>query len=1357
MAQRRFQGQHPAGEADLVAWEGLGYERKLSRLRMIKVPTQYSTICLCHPPHEEKNLVPSFASLPAPNPMPLPSFRGGRHCLPYRPSISPSVQLPPSWPLPCVSGNPPVARVHTVSATSRDTRYRGLVDSATVKAPESAVLLPVFALVDIVAAENTTAEIFIPPSYFLLDRQILPPNRPRLRGLAKGLLLRFSPTLPYSSLSFFPGLDAAMLWTLFMKFLLVSSLIAWWLKRPNSRFQKFVLAAASLATFWVIAPIYAQLCLAWSVHYTREGIRHWSLDELLVQHASMLVTLAAVIWLLHRAWQTLWKPTTDLISILGVDVPEAPDVSLAGIRPDAATLNWTRPTHNRPVQKFLIQVNGVNVGESRQEETAITVTGLRPNHCYNIRVIAVGPNNFQAGSQVIRLRTYRSDGRPELGNSRLPDSFQDQDPRPGQTPCTEDNGSRSQVPTIEAAPSLEGGSAAARDGPSGQRRNTVNRRHSPSIASQEQPSIKDFSSDHPEASLKELADTLERSRKEFVETASLHASEESEFRQLEERLKKEKEEKKKIQKEKDDNTAQLRQKVKSTGEQMRQATKDKARKENLLKEKQDKRKKVADNIEKCVTETKTMRKTREGFASEKEILAQSRDLKIKHLDEENFALQDEYSQLETEYKEKKEQLKELEDARRKLPGGEEDDMWREDDRKIKRDFEMKRRELQSQLIMENRKAQQLEGHIHVLHAQVYAQNQQSIQFYNQANSSGVEFDQNASAQIKRRSRTSNALPNNVASPTGPFPATDSPFEPPIGFSNRVPFSHFLDMSGGDAFGSDQYSDAEIRALTGNAPLSPTAAALLPSGILGDDEPTSPDSFSRRSPFVVEYEDDAQSPGSSRRSNSVPSSPPGSSHVTAFPLLAPDNGDPASLRDITSSPGRQPSPAAGTHRFTDMITNWNRSKGAKAVDDGGPMLGSLKHGQSQSFPRQTDDLDGTNRRRTSFSSYTQNRNSAGPDTLEAASGSNLGRSMFSSARRLIPWNSYADRDPSSPRPASMASADLPRPSTDSGSIWNHPADRGGRFWSPDGRWTSRTPSRRPSLHGSPAALKTTLASAEDEILDHEALNDPQVSPSQVGVIGSRPPASKQNSDNRSLLGKSLNPAAPTFSIGGLFRSKDKESDSGKEKDKSKSKEKSKDKAKDKDAKEKGKIKDIFTPNLDLPQGYDTSPTESRKSRDAFSVHTQTSVTESRESLTLDRAVSNTLSDSNTKDPENAYRKLFRKGSSSKFSLSSRLSKDSGLFKKGPGSTTNSDKNLSADRSSFGDIDDFGEEGFLGRSYESVTSSPSGPAKSRDAKESRISGWSSKFSMKKKGKDNRESLEFHQAAPEGEVEVEDKKDE
>lgn len=989
------------------------------------------------------------------------------------------------------------------------------------------------------------------------------------------------------------------------------------------------------------------------------------------------------------------------------------------------------------------------VGESRQEETAITVTGLRPNHCYNIRVIAVGPNNFQAGSQVIRLRTYRPDGRPELGNSRLPDSFQDQETKTGQSSAVDESSSRSQVPTIEAAPSLEPGSTAVRDGPSttsGQRRNTVNRRHSPSIASQEQPSIKDLPSDQPEQSLKVLADKLERTIKEIDETTTQHTTEENDYKQLEERLKKERDEKKKLQKDKDDATAQLRQKVKATYEQMRQASKDKAKKENQLKEKQDKLKKLRENIDKWTAEIENMRKTREGYVAEKESLEADRDLKIRHLDEENSALQEEYSQLEAEYKEKKEQLKELEDERKKLPGGEEDDTWREDDRKMKRDFEMKRRELQSQLIMENRKSQQLDGHLHVLNAQMYASTQQGLHFFNQANSSGVDFEQAAPAALKRRSRTGNSLSNApVPSPTGPYSTSD--YAGHSGFGTRA-YPPYADMQVGDNAMTEQFAEADMRALTAGAPLSPTATMLLPSAIFDDidDEPPSPSSFARKSPLAADHDNEAQSPTSrsSGQSKSAHSSPPGSSHQQAFPSMALDRGDRASSKDVAPSPGVQP-PQSG-HRLGGFFSSWQRNKGAKPSEEGGPPLGSLKHGQSQSFPRQTDESEPT-RRRTSFSSYTQNRNSAGTESLE---GTNplVPRSMLSSARRLVPFAAaFGDRDPSSPRPTSMASADLPRPSTDSGSIWNHPSDKS-RFWS-DHMWTSRNPSRRPSIHGSPAALKTTLASAEDEILDHAALNDPQVSPSQVGVIGSGPPVNKQTLESKASF---LNPNAPTF-IGGLFGWKDKESDSGKEKDKTKSKDKSKDKVKDKDVKEKGKNKDG---SLDLTQGYDASPTDSRKSRDAFSVHTQTSVSESRESLTLDRALSSTLSDSNSivRDPENVVRKLFRKGSSSKFSLSSRLSKESGLFKKGPGSTTNSDKNMSAERSSFGDVDDYGEEGSLGRSYDSVSGSPSlGPSKSKETKESRMTGWSSKFSMKKKGKDTKDSLE-QSSVPEGELE--EKKD-
>ena len=77
---------------------------------------------------------------------------------------------------------------------------------------------------------------------------------------------------------------------------------------------------------------------------------------------------------------------------------------------------------------------------------------------------------------------------------------------------------------------------------------------------------------------------------------------------------------------------------------------------------------------------------------------------------------------------------------------------------------------------------------------------------------------------------------------------------------------------------------------------------------------------------------------------------------------------------------------------------------------------------------------------------------------------------------------SDRDPASPRPVSIASSEMPRPSTDSGSIWGRMAHPN-RIWSAEEHpWAPKTASRRPSIHGSPSALKTTLADADDEMMD-----------------------------------------------------------------------------------------------------------------------------------------------------------------------------------------------------------------------------------------------------------------------------------
>ncbi|RFU75326.1 hypothetical protein TARUN_6926 [Trichoderma arundinaceum] len=1093
------------------------------------------------------------------------------------------------------------------------------------------------------------------------------------------------------------------------------------------------------------------------------AIVDYQLDALFAQHFKMALTLGAVLCfsytlrglnhriltfgflpptrLLHRGWQTLWKPVPELINILGVDIPEPPDVSLAGIRSDAATLSWTRPTSNRPVQKYSIQVNGVHVGDSPGNEVAITVTGLKPNHFYNIRVVAVGPNNFQAGSALLRLRTFGKDGRPLLGNSRLPTSFTDPDqPRisPGDDESDDSDDTQFPVPSVEAAPVLDGSSLNAREANGtvpGQRRNTINRRHSPSVASMDQPHIKLPILDGPEMSLDELNRKFEGIRKEIDDTLALYAKDEAESQQQEEELKREKERKRQILREKEEQTAQLKAMVRITMEQMRAAEKDRAKKEQQLRDKETKKSKVRDNVSKLDTETQRMKRDREGFEAQKAALAEKRDLDVRKFDEINAELQDKCAELEAELKDKGKQLQDLKAAREQLPDAH-DEQWKEEDLKLKREWEARRKELHARWVTEAKKGYELDQQIHMLTKQVRIE-QSNMEYFHHGTAPNVEFEMSPSARPRRLSQHSISLPNaNMPSPS-PIIPSDSSFQAPAGFTNAgFGPALFMDMTT-HGHGEPQ-TEAEMR--EANGPLSPSAArSFLPSNIFDEMEEPELGAGEGLLPESIHADDeDVQSPASSSPPYNTFASPHSSSQHLPFVQYSESRDRRPSLTSLGISHSATSPPATG-HRLSNLLAVL-RNRGPKAADELGPAIGSLKPGQSQSFPRGTDEQEVLeNRRKINFSSW-MNRNSTGPDSF---AGIPFSSSRPFSARRLNPFanNSsggvFADRDVDGSRPASIASIDLPRPSTDSGSIWGTQGEQGGllnakhRLWSPDNRWPSRSGSRRPSIHGSPSILTTTLASAEDVILDEDDLLDPQTSPSQIGVIGSRPPTALKSINQR------LNPTAPTF-MGNFFR--------GADKDKSKAKDKSKDKARE----DRSKGKEPSTPSMEFPHGLDDFPSEAQMSRDARSIHTQTSVSESHESLMLDSALSNTPSDLNSnadsaaKDQDNVVLKLFRKGSSSKFGLSTRLGKDSGLFKKGPGSATNSDRNVSADhRSSIGDIDDLGEDiSQLGRSYDSLGSSPSlGPSKSRDSKESRMSGW--RFSMKKKGKESvkeKDSVEF-----------------
>ncbi|KAI6081268.1 hypothetical protein F4821DRAFT_32651 [Hypoxylon rubiginosum] len=1143
--------------------------------------------------------------------------------------------------------------------------------------------------------------------------------------------------------------------------LFVCALLAWWFIEPKTTHLNLIVVIGCVLFYWAVAPELAQATPYQIYQFTIHAATLLRLDYLLVYHANMLVTGFAVVWLAHRAVQTLRKSVNELIGVLGVEVPDAPDVSLAGIRADAATLNWTRPLPTRPVAKFTIQVNGVNVGDSANQETAITVTGLKPDHFYNIRVIAVGYNNFQAGSRVIRLRTFARDGRPQLGDGRMPSNFvpEEQQLAMPNDHADEDGGARSPAAGVEAASVPENSTISVREtnssALSNPRRNTLTRKHSPSTTSMDQ-SVKDALGKDSEDSLHELGAKFESIRKEIDETQAQIAKDEKEHKELMDELAAEKKTKRRIQKEKDDMTEKLKREAGSTERAMRSAQQRKTQKEKLLREKQAERQKLHDDMAKWEKDIASMLKRQSGFEKDRNTCQKHGDARAEELRAEINQAQASLAEEEMELKEKSKELKEAEEQRKKLPGGEESEEWRETSRQIRRDWEIRARELQRRLLIANKKLRQAHEYENVLQAQLATAQHSGLPFmYNQANSSGVDFDLGAQNQLKRRSRNSNSLSNVIIpSPVQSFSMAERPFggstafgpsRPPTippGFAQGPYMEHNPDFS-------NVLDEEGLRHLAAGAPLSPTATSLLPAGMLDDlvdDEPP-PSPGSRRirhNTFGSAFspENDPQSPASSARSLSIFSSPQNSSQHLPFSQYTGENSERRSLKGMrgelgpASSPIAPPAPAANRRSFLPWL-----HRAPKAADES-PALGTLKPGQTQSLPRQAEDGDALpNKRRISFSSSWNmfNRNTVEPDIPETASPNARGlpsrRVGLGAHTNSMGSNIFSERDPSSPRPLSIASSELPRPSTESGSIWAR-VPGPSRLWSADDNhpWAaSRNPSRRPSLHGSPSILKTTLADADDEILDDSELL--HASPSQVGVIGTKPSAK--------TLSQRLNPAAPSF-MAGLFRAK---SDRDGDKEIKDLKDKAKSKAKDKElAREKKPRISLSSASEAAAPSIDESPLESRKSRDAFSVGTP-SITESRESLTLEHTLSNTPSDQATpsvggKEQESGFRKLLRKGSSSKFSFTSVR----GLGgKKGPSSVTNSDKNASVERSSFDEYAEDSSGGGVGlaqgRSYESLHSSPSlGPTSAGRHNKDKSVSWGSRFAMKKKAGKEKESLDL-----------------
>lgn len=452
--------------------------------------------------------------------------------------------------------------------------------------------------------------------------------------------------------------------------------------------------------------------------------------------------------------------------------------------------------------------------------------------------------------------------------------------------------------------------------------------------------------------------------------------------------------------------------------------------------------------------------------------------------------------------------------------------------------------------------------------------------------------------------------------------------------------------------------------SGGGPMSPTADELLPSNLFRDE-----DAMARRVSASA-ARGSLGSQGSDNLANQVdsanpsPHTPVSSSSRNGSQFSSPHDSlqnlqsyfpgvDPYADQDrrsINSASASFHSPIAAeanslaTNRFTSLFSNtFSRQRDKSGVNDP-PQLGTLRQGQSQSFPRNYEqplDPTGVRQRRGSHGWSSAmgllNRNTLGDNGVIKSltgSGKKSRLNTIGSGDDAVQPSAFHDQ-PSSARPSSISSFDqmLGRPSSEStrnpwGVLPDNIPNRSsplGAVWSSgaNGPWSSH-PSRRPSVqHGSTSNLSIGSTPLEAEYQGGLSNKGSDQLP-----IGTRPRGGSGQSAQRPMTPR-LNPTAPSFKT--LFGRGD-----------------GRKAAKADKAAEKIREKELEAGDADSVQ-EEQSPQNPRLSRDAQSIVTSASLSESYESL--DHSTSGAPSEAATPSgpKETLMQRITRKGSSSKFNV------------------------------------------------------------------------------------------------------------
>ncbi|KAL4880148.1 hypothetical protein BJY04DRAFT_191788 [Aspergillus karnatakaensis] len=1012
--------------------------------------------------------------------------------------------------------------------------------------------------------------------------------------------------------------------------------------------------------------------------------------------------LWALSWLLYRAWQVCQTPNEVLIEKLGLDIPPPPEVTLEEITAREIRIAWKQPEFHNSIHKHIIQVNGSKVGETKRAETAVEILNLVPGSIYHICVLSISAANFQTPSAVIHVRT-----------KSLPAS-QSEENAPSTGPTI-----RASIPRSTIGLSAPTAPLMAREHSGGpmQKRASVGRRQSPASGADVLHGHADNIQNYDQnEDISRLADRLKSLQQENDAVEKQTTEEDEEHIALLKDLEKQRDELRKRVREKDEASGDLKKHVNKLESVNRTVQSEKAKRERLLQQKEADRKKRKNDLTRWQEQIVQINVDTAQAREEKARIEEEGKKRADEVKEKIAKEQGEMKAIDEEIQDKGGRVKRLEDERKGYPEVDGEDGRELDriDNERARQWELKLNNLQQRyatLVSLHTEAQQ--------HYQE-AQDRLKWLTSQRAGSAApfslppLDLDLSTTATIRPPRRHRSSLNSNVSSPLNfsslePYPSSMNYNPPTTSSPTFPPATSFFNINNGMTLPGltgppETFRRGSDFSVT-NPQMSPRADALLPSDLLGDEEsPELP------RPIIRPRFSDLEQTTTQR--DSFPTSPDsaGSRPASLFASPQETQKHPQDIESQTLPLGDvSEAPKSATRRLSGLF-NFNRPRG-KTLADEPPLLGTLKQGQSQSFPRDMDDLEplGPRRRRLSHTTSWANpmsllpRNNTTGATPDSSSdhlpsrrtaissifsprnfgfGSGSSLTKGDSSDLNSGYNQFSPRhdpiDPSSilgtvrrgslsPRPSSTFSFDnqLPHPSTDNRHFGWPLVDKGHRSplgfdWTSPSTW-SRAQSRRPSTtqYGSSGHLPLALSGDPDFLEDSsfERIGRPLQAP-----IGTRP-----SSSHRPLTpNPKLNPAAPTFrTIFGGKKSDKKEEKANKDTDSS------------------------FDLSFD-----DGSPSDSRVSRDSRSL--SNFPRDSYESL---ERMPSAASTDNASSKESFIRKITRKGSASKFGS---WKDRSGLFSK-------------KTDSSQGDIDEDAEsEAQLAKSIDSTLSSaPSGDRLSRSS--------------------------------------------